>query len=121
MKDSKTFVCMAALMALFFLAAPYRAHAQEPNPVPWPCRAPDIGGRSIPYPCDNGTEVLVTQSFDAIIANSAAFDGNTGIASLSGGADANRPLSREGRREAFALMESRGARVYPKSAAVRAL
>ena len=123
MKDSKTVLYIAALISLFFLIAPIMAHAQEPNPVPWPCRAMDMAGRSMPYPCDaqSGTEVLVAQSFDSIIANGIGFDGNTGIAAESDGANATHPLSREFRREELALTESRWARASAHPVAVRTL
>lgn len=123
MKDSKTVLYIAALMSLFFLIAPIMAHAQEQNPVPWPCRAMDMAGRSIPYPCDaqSETEVLVAQSFDAILANSVGFGGKAGIAAEADGANATLPISRELRREEFALTGSRWARASLQPDAVRTL
>jgi hypothetical protein len=123
MKNARTGLYIAVLMSLFFFFAPCLIHAQEQDPVPWPCRAMDMAGRSIPYPCDaqSETEVLVAQSFDAILANSVGFGVKAGIAAESDGANATLPISREIRREEFAFTGSRWARASLQPDAVRTL
>jgi hypothetical protein len=104
---------------MFFLFAPSLLHAQEDEPVPWPCRAMNAAGRTIIIPCDakRSADVNPAQSFDVILKNRAD-ETIVAFNTSSGSRNTVQSILIESRDDAVALITNRRMPVMSRRATV---